>query len=205
GVIEDLDHVTRSGFQAEGDEIVLLGRNTDELGGSEYLKAVHGLVAGDAPAIDLEIERRLQQTLLAAIRSGLIRSAHDRSGGGLAIALAESAIADAANPVGLEVRFEDDLPPIALLYGEAQSRVVISVRPELLDRVLSHFADAGVEARHVGRVGPAGGRFRIETRELVIDLPVEEVARTYYDAIPRRMDGRRVDVATALDSEVYVP
>ncbi len=69
---------------------ILLGRNTEEIGGSEYLKVIHGLVAGDAPAIDLERERALQRALLAAIRAGLVRSAHDLAEGGLAVALAES-------------------------------------------------------------------------------------------------------------------
>src|SRR5690606_2911541 len=69
GVLEDVDHVTTLGFKAEGDVIVLLGRNTDELGGSEYLRVVHGLVAGDAPALDLEAEKRLHRSLLEAIRN----------------------------------------------------------------------------------------------------------------------------------------
>ncbi|MEX2583329.1 MAG: phosphoribosylformylglycinamidine synthase subunit PurL [Gemmatimonadota bacterium] len=205
GVIEDIDHVTTLAFGEEGDTVILLGRNTDELGGSEYLKAVHGMVAGDAPAIDLQEERKLQGALLEAIRSGLIRSAHDTAEGGFAVALAECAIARADSPVGVEVELEDDLPPAPLLYGEGQSRVIVSCSEADADRVLAHFAASGVEARRIGRVGEVKGRFRIVTREAVIDVPVEAIARTYYDAIPRRMDGRPIDVATALDSEVFVP
>src|SRR5690606_25785068 len=81
GVIDDVAHVTTLGFGHEGDAIVLIGRNTDELGGSEYLKVVHGLVAGDAPAIDLDEEKTLQRTLLASIQAGLVKSAHDVSEG----------------------------------------------------------------------------------------------------------------------------
>ncbi|MQA89354.1 MAG: phosphoribosylformylglycinamidine synthase subunit PurL [Gemmatimonas sp.] len=205
GVIEDLDHVTTAGVQNEGDAIVLLGSNSDELGGSEYLKAVHGIVAGDAPALDLLAEKRLQQSLLETIRFGWIRSAHDLAEGGLAVALAESAIADEANPLGVDVELDDALPPAALLYGEAQSRVLVSCVGGDIDRVLAHFTSHGVEARQIGRVGPAGGRFRVTTPDLVIDLPIATIVRTYYDAIPRRMDASPIDVATALDSEVYVP
>jgi phosphoribosylformylglycinamidine synthase subunit PurL len=205
GVIEDLDHVTTSGFAAEGDVIILLGSNTDELGGSEYLKTVHGTVAGDAPALDLELEKRLQRSLLGVIRSGWIRSAHDVSEGGLAVALAESAIGDERSPFGVDVELDDPLAPASLLYGEGQSRVIVSCAAGDGNHVLEHFTAAGVHAREIGRVGPVNGRFRIATPEAVIDLPIETVVRTYYDAIPRRMDAGPVDVATALSSEVAVP
>src|SRR5438093_5046980 len=89
GLIDDLDHVTRANFQAEGDAVVLLGMPTMELGGSEYLARVHNLVAGAPPHCDLEAERDLIEALLAAIQAGAVRSAHDVSHGRLAIALAE--------------------------------------------------------------------------------------------------------------------
>src|SRR5690606_25098291 len=122
GLVEDLAHVTRSAFQGTGDAIVQLGRNTDEIGGSEYLRTIHGLVAGDAPALDLETERSLQQALLEAIRSGLVRSAHDCSDGGLAVALVEGAIGG-DSLFGIDVELADELPEAALLFGETQSRV----------------------------------------------------------------------------------
>jgi phosphoribosylformylglycinamidine synthase len=118
GLIDDLAHVTRSAFQEAGDAIVLLGRNSAEVGASEYLKEIHGLVAGDAPAIDLASERALQNALLEAIRGGLVRSAHDCSEGGLAVALVESAIG-AEVPLGVEVELDDALPDAALLFGES--------------------------------------------------------------------------------------
>ena len=92
GVIEDLNHITPAGFQKSGDVIGLLGDMRNELGGSELLSMLTGKVVGDAPAIDLEAEKILHHTLLEAIRSGTISSAHDCSEGGLAIALAESSI-----------------------------------------------------------------------------------------------------------------
>ncbi len=203
GVIDDLDHITTSRFEEEGDDIILLGTNTDELGGSEYLKVIHGTVAGDAPALDLEAEKRLQSALLAAIRAGLVRSAHDVSEGGVAVALAESAIADSTAPLGVDVTLDDELPANALLYGEGQSRVVISCDGARTRALLSRFSEAGVTAKRVGRVGSPGGRFRIATREVTIDVPVDSLARAWYDALPRRMDRTPVDVATALESEVH--
>lgn len=203
GVIADVDHITVSGFQDEGDDIVLLGRNTDELGGSEYLKVIHGLVVGDAPTIDLGAEHRLQSTLLGAIAAGLIRSAHDPAEGGLAVALAESAIADPDRPFGVQVELSDDLPTNALLFGEAQTRVIVSVDPSRTAELLERFSEAGVRAERIGRVGPVGGSFRIATRAATMEIPVEKVVKAYYDAIPRRMDQTPIDVATALESEVH--
>ncbi|HKH93495.1 MAG TPA: phosphoribosylformylglycinamidine synthase subunit PurL, partial [Gemmatimonadaceae bacterium] len=88
GLVDSLAHVTRSTFTTPGDAIVLLGENTDELGGSEYLARVHDVVAGRPPRCDLARERAVIATLLDAIRSGAVRSAHDCAEGGLAVALA---------------------------------------------------------------------------------------------------------------------
>jgi phosphoribosylformylglycinamidine synthase subunit PurL len=205
GVVEDIDHVTTLGFQAEGDDILLLGRNTDELGGSEYLKVVHGTVRGDAPAIDLEAEGRLQGALLEAIRKGWVRSAHDVSEGGLAVALAESAIAGGERPFGIQVELTDELPLNALLFGEAQSRIVVSCDPPRTADLLRHFAAASVVVSRIGQVTEPGGRFRIAAGDSTVDLPVEELARTYFEAIPRRMDRTPADVSTSLESEVHRP
>jgi len=103
GVIEDLKHITTSNFKNAGDLIYLLGEDYEEVGGSEYLKEIHDLVVGDSPKIDLRVEKELHNTLLEAIRKGLINSAHDISEGGIITSLAESCIGDQENPVGAEV------------------------------------------------------------------------------------------------------
>ncbi|HEX5726166.1 MAG TPA: phosphoribosylformylglycinamidine synthase subunit PurL [Longimicrobiaceae bacterium] len=205
GIVEDVAHVTTSAFQEEGDAVVLFGRNTAELGGSEYLKVVHGLVAGDAPEIDLAAEAALQRALLAAIRAGLVRSAHDCAEGGLAVALAESAIADERTPFGVEVELDDALPEAALLFGEAQGRVVLSCDPLHLDALLEVAGEHEVAARRIGTVGGRDGGVRIATRGGGVDAPAAELARVYYGAIPRRMDGTPADVETSLESEVNRP
>jgi phosphoribosylformylglycinamidine synthase subunit PurL len=205
GVIDSLSHVTRAAFRAPGDAILLLGRNTDELGGSEYLKAIHGEVRGDAPSIDLAAEAALQRAVLESIRAGLVRSAHDVAEGGLAVALAESAIGDGQRPLGIDVELEDDLVEAALLFGEAQGRVVLSCAPEDEERVLQIAAAHDVGATRIGSVADRGGRFRILTRGGTIDADVGDLAEIYFGAIPRRMDASPASTAVALESAVETP
>lgn len=202
GVIDDLAHVTTSSFRRAGDAIVLLGRNTAELGGSEYLKTIHGRVAGDAPALDLPGEQKLQRALLAMIRAGHVASAHDTAEGGLAVALVESAIADPAAPLGVEVALDDDLPVNALLFGEAQSRVVVSCTEDQLDALLEIAAEHGVPARRIGTVGAPFGTVVIRTHGGSIEASAGELAEIYESAIPRRMEGSAADVETSLESVV---
>ncbi|CAN5672510.1 phosphoribosylformylglycinamidine synthase subunit PurL [soil metagenome] len=202
GVVEDLAHITRSAFRQPGDAVVLVGKNSDELGGSEYLKVIHGLVAGDAPQLDLDRERSMQHALLDAIRAGLIRSAHDTSEGGLAVALAECCIGHGDVSLGLDVNLDDDLPTASLLFGEAQTRVIVSCSEEKLEDLLGIFADAAVPARRIGTVGTAGGQFRIRTVESSLEAPSDELAAIYFGAIPRRMEATPEIVGPMLDSQV---
>jgi phosphoribosylformylglycinamidine synthase subunit PurL len=204
GVVEDLSHITRSAFTSPGDAVVLLGRNTTEIGGSEYLRTVHGKVAGDAPELDLERERALQDGLLAAIRAGLVRSAHDVSDGGLAVALAESCIGAAA-PLGIDAELKDDLDLAPLLFGEGQSRVVVSCAADAEERLLELLRDAGVPAARIGTVGEPGSSFRIVAKGGMIEAPIDELAGIYFDAIPRRMDGTPEAVDALIHSEVSLP
>jgi phosphoribosylformylglycinamidine synthase subunit PurL len=202
GVVESLEHVTTAAFRQAGDLIVLLGRNTAELGGSEYLKVIHGQVRGDAPAVDLPAERALQLALLEAIQVGLVRSAHDCAEGGLAVALVESAVADAARPLGVEASLTDDLPTPALLFGEAQGRVVVSCAPADADRLGELMQRRGVAAGWIGHVGEPFGAFRISTPAAVLEAAVADLANIYYDAIPRRMEHTPAEVAVSLESIV---
>ena len=130
GLIEDASTSVRRAFRAEGDAIVLLGDSLDELGGSEYLKAVHGLVRGMPPRLDLAREAALQRLLVKGIASGLIRSAHDCAEGGFAVTLAEccfdtglGADVDVAAVDAAVVPFADTVT----LFGESASRAIVSV------------------------------------------------------------------------------
>jgi phosphoribosylformylglycinamidine synthase len=190
GVVESLAHVTRATFRAPdagaGDAVVLLGENTDEIGGSEYLARLHGLVAGRPPRVDLDGHRRLIAALLDAIAAGHVRSAHDASDGGLAVALAECCMAGEAR-TGLDVDLGAwaALPTRALLYGEAHGRVVVS--SDAPDAVLAAAARHGVPARVVGRVLAAGEGFTVRVGGARWTADVEALARAYHDAIPALM------------------
>jgi phosphoribosylformylglycinamidine synthase len=189
GLIESLTHVTPSGFQQEGDEIVLLGEPTSELGASEYLLTVHGLTIGEPPVCDPTQERALIDSVLAAIRSGCVRSAHDCSDGGLAVALAECAMADPERTFGLTVDLSAwaDLPHRALLFGEAHGRVVVSTPDSAT--VLQIAQRHGVPARVIGTVTSASAGAHFTISDDTFAAPIDWLAKAFHQAIPVAMDG----------------
>jgi phosphoribosylformylglycinamidine synthase len=193
GLIEDIDHVTRATFQREGDSIVLLGAPTSELGGSEYLARIHGVTAGAPPACDLRAERRLIDALLECIQSGLVSSAHDCSDGGFAVALAESAMAKRETQFSATVDLASwsDLSRRALLFGEAQGRVIVSTDdPAAIERIASAH---GVPAKTIGTVEAADRPFSIRYAGGQLVAPLGDLADAYHNAIPSIMT--RVAVA----------
>ena len=129
GIIEDYNHICSMEFKNYNDLIVLLGKNKEELGGSEYLKVIHNLEKGIPPRIDLLKEQAVQNVCREAIKKGFLSSAHDCSEGGLAIALAESCIKGGK---GAKIEIEDKIRSDALLFGESQSRIIISLNPKNL-------------------------------------------------------------------------
>jgi phosphoribosylformylglycinamidine synthase len=198
GLIESLDHVTRAPFTHDGDSIVLLGEPSEELGASEYLYRIHGVVAGEPPRCNLAAEQRLIDALLTAIRRGHVRSAHDCSDGGLAVALAECVMLDRARTVGAEIDLSSwgALPLRALLFGETQGRVVLSTsRP--FD-VLAVAEDCGVPARAIGHVRTASASLEIVVGSRHIVAPVSRLARAYHDAIPGLMSQAASVAATTV-------
>jgi phosphoribosylformylglycinamidine synthase len=204
GLVDSLAHVTRSAFTVSGDAVVLLGENTDELGGSEYLVRIHGEVAGRPPRCDLARERAVIDALLEAIRDGTVRSAHDCSEGGLAVALAECVMMDRAQPTSARVDLSSwsALPGRALLFGEAQGRVVVS-SPDP-EAVLAIARRHGVPARVIGEVTPATEPFIVDAGGATITVAVSALADAYHEAIPRIMSraASAQDVALASDSQV---
>lgn len=187
GVVEALAHITRANFQETGDAVVLLGAPTDHIGGSEYLSRIHGVVAGSPPECDLSAERAVIDALLDAVAQGAVRSAHDCSDGGLAVAIAECCIMDRAAQLGATIDLTSwgDLPDRALLYGEAQARVVVSTPNP--DAVLAVARQHGVPARVIGRVGPSRTPLQISTRSARIVAPLGRLDAAYHETIPRIM------------------
>jgi len=194
GVLEHADHVLERRFRETGDTIILLGEGRGELGGSEYLKTIHGLVRGTPPLLELQAERRLQQLLVTLAAERLVRSAHDCSDGGLAVTLAECCFgtngAGAEVSVGAVAISRDSLiNDAAALFGESSSRVVVSAVVDEVTEVLERAAAAGVPARVIGETG--GNRLRIAAGgRAVVDVAVDEAERLWSTAIETHFQRR---------------
>ena len=195
GLVASLAHVTPSAFREDGDAVVLLGECTDELGGSEYLAWVHGLVAGPPPRCDLDLEHATIRALLEAIEAGLVRSAHDCSDGGLGVALAECSIMQRDRMLGAEIdlRAWHALPTRCLLFAESQARIVVST-PQAA-RVVATARKHGVSARPIGRVRANSGTLSITTGAGTSTVALERLAEAYHGTIPRIMQRAPAQVA----------
>ena len=184
GLLEDVSLHASVGFTKPGDIVALLGADEIEgdvssLGASEYLEAVHGLIAG-RPAIDLDAEAAVQRVCRRLIAAGVLASAHDCSDGGLAVALAECCIAEGVGFIGdFRVTGRWD----AALFGEAQSRIVVSLSADRLGALESMCADEGVPWARLGRVG--GDSFEIGD---LIDASVSELDGVWRYAIERALE-----------------
>jgi phosphoribosylformylglycinamidine (FGAM) synthase-like enzyme len=196
GLLDDASKATGSAFRSAGDAIVLLGTPTNELGASEYLSWIHGVVAGAPPACDLAAERALIDTLCEVIGAGLLHSAHDCSEGGLAVALAESAIGNREQPFGVSVDLSTwgSLPLRALLFGEAQGRVVASCRDA--EAVLAVAKAHGVPARVIGHVVAATDGFSITGGTRALRADVATLAMAFHEALPAAMRRAPADAIT---------
>ncbi len=198
GLIEKQEHITTQWFKDEGDTILLLGDIIDKddpllgLGGSAYLQRVHGLKSGHPPRCDLEKEKELHGALRSLIYAGGIKSAHDCSDGGLAVALAECCISaqvarDTPRLIGAQV----DLSAFgaarldALLFGEAQGRVVISVAALDAVKVLERAKILGVTAQRLGTVG--GTALKLKTVGGELSWEVAELHDLWWNSIARAM------------------
>ncbi len=173
------DHRLRvpTGFPRSGLAVYLLGETLAELGGSEFAESVLGVVAGQPPRLDLEREAALLRFLQAAAAETLLASGHDCGDGGIAIALAESAIEGAH---GFAVTVPGDLPAHVALFSESASRAIVSVAPEHEDRLGDLAAELGVPAARIGETG--GPRVLFDG---LFETTVDELRETYATAIPR--------------------
>ena len=190
GLIEQADRAMTQWFRDDGDVILLLGKTRDDLGGSEYLKVLHHREQGSPPFLSLETEKALQDFVLKVIHEGLVQSAHDCSDGGLVVALAECCVSAPDEKRGAVVKLElDSLRRDALLFGESQSRIILSVHPDAAESVLNRASDAGIPASKIGTVG--GERFIIDVEKgqwsqgCRIDLPVDHLSDRWGNAIER--------------------
>jgi phosphoribosylformylglycinamidine synthase len=187
GIIEDADKCVTQSFKRKDDIIVLLGDNRPDLSGSEYLYLVHAMKRGN-PRIDINAEKRLHQTVLSAIDEGIIHSAHDLSEGGLAVALAESAISDRKLMLGACVELEKaGMRTDELLFGEAPSRIIVSLDKTGLDRLKAIAAKNKTSCVVIGVVGSDTLDIKVEGRS-VINAKLSKLSHVWRNAIGSRLE-----------------
>jgi phosphoribosylformylglycinamidine synthase II len=182
GLIADVNRVVTPWFKTAGDVVVLLGRTREELGGSEYLKLVHGATKGTPPWIDLKLEQAVQHCCLAAIEKDILHSAHDVSDGGLAVTLAECCIGSRDKPLGMRIETHEMIRGDALLFSESQSRIVVSLEESNLAQLQELAAQYNVPMQVIGTVG--GTRLVIQP---LLAVSVEELRATWANGLTARL------------------
>jgi len=190
GIIEEEAHVTSSYFKAVGDAIILIGGFGDELGASHYLKVVHGQKVGPVPKLDFANERATHDALRALIKSRFVRSAHDLSEGGLAVAVAESILAHPnppPQPLGATVEINaPGLRVDQLLFNETQGRIVITAKPTDVGPILLLLEMRGIPAHRIGTVG--GDMFKVTANGTHVGWSIAELRTAWYDSIANAMN-----------------
>ncbi len=187
GILDNVQDMVTASFKNPGDFILLIGENNGEIGGSEYLKRIHGKVSGDCPMLDLEREKALQQFLVDAAKAHLLESAHDVSEGGLAVALAESCILDEKSQWGATVELSSDLRPDFLLFGEDQSRVIVSVCPENYSKIQALLKSYKIPFAKIGQVKSKGFCIRVN-HQTVIESDIRDFSKEYLTSISSIMN-----------------
>ncbi|MBK8552033.1 MAG: phosphoribosylformylglycinamidine synthase subunit PurL [Ignavibacteria bacterium] len=208
GLIEDVDKVMTSYFKKENDIVLVIGKSStvnresskvnegekdksqirnpkSQIGASEYLNTIHNLVRGDAPDIDLEYEKRLQEFVLKLIDESLINSAHDISDGGIAVALAECCVMNRGKEIGCEVNFSHEERKDFQLFAETQSSIIISAEQINLKKISDFAKEYGTDVLKIGTT--KGNRLKIN---LDIDMPLREIQEAYYNSITEIMEDR---------------
>jgi phosphoribosylformylglycinamidine synthase len=186
GLVEDAERRTTQWFKEEGDVIVLLGEPEGRLGGSEYVRTLHGRLAGTPAPLDLDRERAVQAGCLAVIEAGCVRSAHDCAEGGLAVALAECSVTG-PRPMGARVTLPEAARADELLFGEAPSRILVTAAPGDVERLMQVVGEWAIPARILGEVG--GDRLELRMGDAVrVSLAVETLADAFENGLARALE-----------------
>lgn len=190
GLLEDADHSITSYFKNAGDTVILIGVLKNYPGGSEYLSRIHGLVEGDAPEIDPVTEKVLIDILVDLAGKKLIRSAHDISDGGIAVALAECCFKGNGSNIGCEINLEDDGSRADyLLFSESQGCAIVSAEEGRVADVMKICSDFGLNASTIGKT--VEDKFMINN---FINTNVLEMDVAYHSAIERIMENQNQSV-----------
>ncbi len=194
GVIEEARHTTTQWFKEAGDIILLLGLTRQDLGASEVLSLIGGTVSGAVPRLDLETEKHAQQACLEAIQAGIVRSAHDCSDGGLAVALAESCFSSYRRPaIGAKIDLTEHSgmsglkDRTALLFGESPSRIILSVKPENVPALEEIARQAEAACTRIGEVGGEDLNLTCDGERL-IDAAVADLEALWRGTLPENME-----------------
>jgi phosphoribosylformylglycinamidine synthase len=189
GIINDINKTCSQNFKQEDDVIILLGYCREELGASEYLKEIHNLTKGNAPQLNLRLEQAVQKTTLKAIEKGLVNSAHDCSEGGLAVALAECCISDKDKMIGANINnLNYDMRPDALLFGESQSRIILSCSRDSVEKVRKIALEFKAPFKVIGKT--CGRVLRIlKAEEELIYLPLEYLYEEWSGSLKKEIEG----------------
>lgn len=180
GLLTDISHATTLSFKNEGDSIYLVGINKDELGASEYLSHVHHLNTGKTPVLDLDLEKSVQAIVLKGIRNGLVNAAHDCAEGGLAVALTEMAI---TGNLGSKVNLEESLRSDVLLFGESQSRIIVTIPQEKQSLWEEWIKNSSTPIQYLGNV--EGKTIEIsQQNQSKINVSCEELYSLWKEALP---------------------
>jgi phosphoribosylformylglycinamidine synthase len=187
GLIEKEEHITTQFFKATGDVIILVGDVGDEMGGSRFLKVCHGRKEGLPPRLDVERELAVQNSVRDLIRAGLVRSAHDCSEGGLAVALAESCF----NPEGLlggdvSLSHAAHRAAATALFNESQSRIVISCAPNDADKIVATLTSKNIPHHKIGVV--TTNTLSIKLADTELSWPIETIHDDWFHAIRRAVE-----------------
>src|SRR5213594_1655357 len=203
GLIDDEKHVTTQWFKEAGDVIILVGQIGNELGGSSYLKVCHDLKIGPPPRVDLADEIKVQNTVRHLIREGLVKSAHDCSEGGLAVAVAEccfhpeklfgAEIDCSRRPAGDATGAQETVQRSAshsdaatVLFNESQSRIVVSVAAADLEKTMSTLHETGISFQQLGKVGAE--ELCIRVNDETLRWPITDLYDDWWNSIRRAVE-----------------
>ncbi len=167
GLIENQKKIMTQGFKKSGDQIALIGFTMEELGGTEYLKIMFDRSEGSPPVLDRKQEKQVQNFCLELIQKGFISSAHDCSEGGLAIAVAESCFSYGGQTLGATLTLESTLRNDTLLFGETQSRIIISFPEERTNEIEDLAMAFPADYSLIGKVGGSHFTVTVNGKEVI--------------------------------------
>jgi phosphoribosylformylglycinamidine synthase len=180
GIVREKDQCMSLDFKEKGDMIFLIGKSVNDLAGSQYLLTVHGISESPAPHFDLDYEYRIQEAVKGLIQGRMIQSAHDVSDGGLYITLVESAM---PRGFGFDITSPAEIRKDAFLFGEAQSRVVVSVNQAMETDFIDFMMEQELHFSALGHV--TKGELRVDDISFGF---INDVKKTYLTTLEKILD-----------------